>query len=92
MMDADFYAQFNALICALIVIVLMFYRRGDTRHRPAISLLAYLIVLIWASVPLGFLFGLPASPHGLVIAGNAIFCALLLRHKGNLARLIDYLR
>lgn len=92
-MTADeFYALLNALISSLIVITLMFYQREDARHRPAISMLAYLLVLVWASVPLRFLFGLSTSPHWLVVAGNLIFCALLLRHKGNLARLVDFLR
>jgi hypothetical protein len=88
----DICALLNALICSLIVITLMFYQRQDARHRPAISVLAYLIVLTWASVPLRFLFGLHTSPHWPIVAGNLIFCALLLRHKGNLARLVDFLR
>lgn len=92
-MSADeFCTLFNALVCSLIVITLMFYQREDARHRPAISLLAYLLVLGWVSVPLRFLFGLSTSPHWLLVVGNLIFCALLLRHKGNLARLIDFLR
>lgn len=60
-MAANCYAQINAFICALIVIVLMFCQRGDARHRPGISLLAYPIV------PLGFLFSQPrglADPSG----------------------------
>ncbi len=51
----EIFALLNALICSLIVIALMFYQREDARHRPAISVLAYLMVLIWASVPLRFL-------------------------------------
>ena len=88
----DIGALFNALICSLIVITLVFYQREDARHRPAISVLAYLMVVAWASVPLRFLFGLHTSPHWPIVAGNLIFCALLLRHKGNLARIIDFLR
>lgn len=88
----EFCALLNALICTLVVLTLMFYQRGEARHRPSISLLAYLLVLIWASAPFGFLFGLSTSPHWLLVAGNLIFCALLLRHKGNVARLVDMLR
>lgn len=88
----DIFALLNALICSVIVMTLMFYQREDARHRPVISLLAYLMVLTWASVPLRFLFGLHTSPHWPIVAGNLIFCALLLHHKGNLARLVDFLR
>lgn len=91
-MASDLLALLNALLCTAVVIVLMFYQRGEARHRPLISVLAYLMVLLWASVPLRFLFGLYTSPHWLTVAGNLLFCALLLRHKGNVARLIDFLR
>lgn len=30
-------ATINALLCACVVITLMFYRRGDSRHRPWVS-------------------------------------------------------
>ncbi|EBV2051164.1 phage holin family protein, partial [Salmonella enterica subsp. enterica serovar Java] len=33
-------ATINALLCACVVITLMFYRRGDSRHRPWVSRLA----------------------------------------------------
>ncbi|HDY7410164.1 TPA: phage holin family protein, partial [Klebsiella pneumoniae] len=39
----------NAVICAVIVCALMFYQRRGARHRPGISILAYLLVLIYAS-------------------------------------------
>ena len=48
----------NAVICAVIVLALMFYQRGGSRHRPGISVLAYLMVLVYASIPFRFLFGL----------------------------------
>ncbi|EJY9035131.1 phage holin family protein, partial [Klebsiella pneumoniae] len=46
----------NAVICAVIVLALMFYQRGSARHRPGISVLAYLMVLVYASIPFRFLF------------------------------------
>ncbi|EEL4907519.1 phage holin family protein, partial [Salmonella enterica subsp. enterica serovar Enteritidis] len=45
MVANDPSAVLNAVICGVIVIVLMFYRRGDATHRPLISLLAYVMVL-----------------------------------------------
>ncbi|MBD5735174.1 phage holin family protein, partial [Citrobacter freundii] len=40
MVTSDPSAMVNAGICAVIVLVLMFYQREGARHRPAISLLA----------------------------------------------------
>ena len=47
-------ALVNAVICAVIVCALMFYQRRGARHRPGISILAYLLVLIYASIPFQF--------------------------------------
>lgn len=55
-MAIDPSAFFNAFICSVIVVVLMFYQRHGARHRPFISFLAYVTVLIYAVVPLQFIF------------------------------------
>lgn len=64
MVTSDPSAMVNAGICAVIVLVLMFYQREGARHRPAISLLAYFVVLVYASVPFRYLFGLYRSHTG----------------------------
>ena len=85
-------APANAVICAVIVIALMFYQRGRARHRPGISVLAYLMVLVYASIPFRFLFGLYESSHWLVVLANILICAAVLWARGNVARLVDTLR
>ena len=85
-------ALINAVVCTVIVVVLMFYQRGDSRHRPAISLLAYIIVLVYATVPFRYLFGLYQQSHWLVVLVNVLICVLILRSRGNVARLLDVLR
>lgn len=70
MVANDPSAVLNAVICGVIVIVLMFYRRGGATHRPLISLLAYVMVLVYASVPFRFVFGLYESSHWLVVMVN----------------------
>lgn len=72
MVANDPSAVLNAVICGVIVIVLMFYRRGDATHRPLISLLAYVMVLVYASVPFRFVFGLYESSHWLVVMVNIL--------------------
>lgn len=46
MVTSDPSAMINAAICAVIVLVLMFYQREGARHRPLISLTAYFAVLV----------------------------------------------
>lgn len=54
--------------------------------------MAYLIVLVYASIPFRYLFGLYGTSHWLVVIVNLAICAILLRSRGNVARIIDALR
>lgn len=92
MVTSDPSAMVNAGICAVIVLVLMLYQREGARHRPAISLLAYFFVLVYASVPLRYLFGLYHDSHWLVVIVNLLICAAVLRARGNVASLINLLQ
>lgn len=92
MVTSDPSAMINAGICAVIVLVLMFYQRGGARHRPIVSLLAYFTVLVYASIPFRYLFGLYQESHWLVVIVNILICAAVLWARGNVARLIDVLR
>ncbi|MEG5768639.1 phage holin family protein, partial [Enterobacter roggenkampii] len=56
-MVIDPSAVFNAFICSVIVVVLMFYQRHGARHRPFISILAYITILVYAVIPWQFIFG-----------------------------------
>lgn len=92
MVTSDPSAMINAGISAVIVIALMFYQRGGARHRPIVSLLAYFTVLVYASIPFRYLFGLYQESHWLVVIVNILICAAVLWARGNVARLIDALR
>ena len=81
----------NVIICAVIVVLLMFYRKNGARHRPLISWLAYLLVLVYASVPFRYLFGY-YDASWLVVTVNLIICVAMLKARGNVARLVDALR
>lgn len=91
-MASDPTALVNALISAVIVIALMFYQRGGARHRPLVSLMAYFTVLVYASVPLRYLFGLYHESHWVVVLVNVMICVAVLWAKGNVARVIDAVR
>ncbi|WP_411901109.1 phage holin family protein, partial [Salmonella enterica] len=51
-------ATITALLCACVVITLMFYRRGYSRHRPWVSRLAWLITVTYSAVPFAYLCGI----------------------------------
>ncbi|QIN38396.1 phage holin family protein [Enterobacter ludwigii] len=85
-------ASLNALFCAGVVITLMFYRRGDSRHRPWVSRLAWLITVTYSAVPLAYLCGIYPHSTWATIAANIIFLSVLVAVKGNVARLVDHLR
>jgi len=91
-MAIDPSAVFNAFICAAIVVVLMFYQRHGSRHRPFISILAYITVLVYAAIPLQFIFGLYRDSSWLVVVANILIFAAVLKVRGNMARLVDHLR
>nr|WP_226848081.1 phage holin family protein [Enterobacter cloacae complex sp. P15RS] len=80
------------MLCAGVVFTLMFYRRGDSRHRPWISRLAWLITVTYSAVPLAYLCGIYPHSSWATIAANIIFLSVLVAVKGNVARLVDHLR
>lgn len=85
-------ATINALICAGVVVSLMFYRRGESRHRPWISRLAWLITVIYSAVPLAYLCGIYPHSSWLTITANLIILTALVAVNGNVARVVDILR
>ena len=85
-------ATLNALLCAGVVITLMFYRRGDSRHRPWISRVAGLITVTYSAVPLAYLCGIYPHSSWATIGANVIFLSVLVAVRGNVARLVDLLR
>ncbi|MGX5087187.1 phage holin family protein [Enterobacter sp. UPMP2052] len=91
-MAGELTAFFNAFICAVIVVVLMFYQRQGARHRPFISILAYVTVLVYAAIPLQFIFGFYRDSNYLVVVANLLICVAVMKVRGNLARLVDHLR
>ncbi len=92
MITSDPSAMANAVICAVIVIALMFYRREGAKYRPVISVMAYLAVLVYASIPFRYLFGLYHESHWFVVLVNVLICGVVLWARGNLARIFNVLR
>ncbi len=68
-------AVLNAVICGVIVIVLMFYRRGDTTPSDFVTGLCHGAAGI-CQRPFQFVFGLYESSHWLVVMVNIISAPL----------------
>lgn len=88
----DPIATVNTMICVVIVGVLMLYRKKGARHRPWISRFAYITVIVYASIPFAYICGIYAKSHWVVALGNLVICLIIIRCRGNIARLIDALR
>jgi hypothetical protein len=91
-LNSDATAKVNSIICLVIVGALMLYQRRGSRHRPVVSFLAYMTILVYASVPFKLIFGLYPESHWLVVVSNVLICAAVLWARGNMARIIDALR
>ena len=70
MVSSDPSALINAVLCTVIVMALMLYRRKDSRHRPFVSFLAYIYVIVYANVPFRYVFGLSKNAVKNLIFGH----------------------
>ncbi len=82
----------NALVCVGVVLSLMLYRRKSSRHRWAVSLLAWLFTVVYSAVPLAYLCGIYPHSSWMTITANLIILGALVSVRGNLARIVDLLR
>ncbi len=76
-----------ALLCGLISLRLLAFRRAAGQHRPRVAWMAYLLVVSTGSVPLRHLLGqpIPLDVSGLVMA--LLLAVAVCAARGNLADL-----
>ena len=79
----------NAIICALIAIRLMFFRKNGKRHRPAVAWMAYMMTLAAGFTTFRTLYGkyLQVDPGELML--NVAICVAVWRSRGNLAKVFQ---
>ncbi|MFL7208627.1 phage holin family protein [Escherichia coli] len=77
----------NVALCTVIVLTLFFYRRRDSRHKPLMSWLAWLLMLLYAYAPLSYLCGRPLAANWLAVGLNLLFCVLVIRARGNVSKI-----
>ena len=84
-MKALFIVQ--ALLCALIVLRLLLFKREGAAHRPWASRLAYVLIVLAGAVPIGVLFGrndwVLVALTGIV----ALLCLAVFAVRGNVVEL-----
>lgn len=77
----------NAIACGLIALRLITFSRKGGEYRPFIALVAYLIVVATASVPIRFFFGdYPIHDISETFL-NVTLCVAVFAVKGNMARM-----
>lgn len=80
-------AILNALFCALIAARLLAFRRCGATFRPWASRLAYVLIVVTASVPIRAVFGLYSHADFSEVAINAILCISIFAVRGNIMEL-----
>ncbi|WP_338112150.1 phage holin family protein [Rosenbergiella australiborealis] len=90
MLINEYAACVNTLLSTLIVLAISLYRRGSSTYRPAVSWLAWLVVITYGSIPLRYLTGQYEATHWAVVLTNLFICIMIFKVRGNLARIIDF--
>ncbi|HAW1833126.1 TPA: phage holin family protein [Escherichia coli] len=80
----------NVALCTVIVLTLFFYRRRDSRHKPLMSWLAWLLMLLYAFAPLSYLCGHFPPGNWLVVFFNLLVCVLVIRARGNVSKILSF--
>ncbi len=82
----------DAALCTVIVLALFFYRRKDARHKPLVSWVAWLLMLVYAIAPLCYLCGQPSGAGWLSVGVDLLFCVLVIRARGNVTKIFAFRR
>ncbi|ENH0675911.1 phage holin family protein [Escherichia coli] len=89
-MESNLPGVLNVVLCSVIVSGLLFYRRQGTTYKPLVSLLAWLMMVVWSFIPFCFLFGyFPQSGWPEVVV-NLVFCLLVIRARGNVSKILSF--
>lgn len=80
----------NVALCTVIVLTLFFYRRKGAAHKPLMSWLAWLLMLVYGIAPLAYLCGQPLAADWLSVVVDLLFCVLVIRARGNVSRIFSF--
>jgi uncharacterized protein YhhL (DUF1145 family) len=76
------------LACAVIVLRLLTFRRGLSRHRHGIAWVAWLLVVACTATAVKLVCGIRPPPGPLEALLTVVMAVLVLIHRGNLAHVL----
>ncbi|MGM3159930.1 phage holin family protein [Dickeya undicola] len=79
----------NIVVCAVVALRLMFFRKAGAQHCAWASWLAYGLVLAYGFIPISWVFGQYHDTNPAALGGNVVIAALVLRARGNAAKLLS---
>jgi len=78
----------NAVVCMLIALRLMFFRRNGCRFRRLMAAIAYTIILASGYIAFSIWLGLYSYVDPAEVVLNIAICIAIWRADGNIARLV----
>jgi len=87
-LDVSPWSLLTFAACAVIVVRLLTFRRGASRHRPGLAWASWLTIAGATAVAIKIAAGLRPPPGPLEACGAVVLAVLLLIHRGDLAHLI----
>ncbi|WP_395263264.1 phage holin family protein [Enterobacter hormaechei subsp. xiangfangensis] len=78
----------NAIVCLLIMVRLMFFRKEGKRHRLSVAVLAYLVILAAGFNAFNILLGHYVQVNLGDLLLNSVICMAVWLAHGNLAKVV----
>ena len=78
----------NAIVCLLIMVRLMFFRKEGKRHRLSVAVLAYLVILAAGFNAFNILLGHYVQVNLGDLLLNSVICMAMWLARGNLAKVV----
>lgn len=78
----------NIVLCALIIVRVIIFRRKKCRYKPGVSLLAWLLAVSCCMVIISLLSGIYQLAGWAEIIINCVFCISIYLASGNLSNLL----
>lgn len=78
---------YNAAICGVTALMLMFFERKGATHRRWASWVAWALCVAYMSFPIRFVFGQILTIDWSTLVINTVFCAAVICLRGNVAQM-----
>ncbi|EFB6316070.1 phage holin family protein [Escherichia coli] len=92
MTNPEFLLLLNSIICGLIAFRVLLFRRDGARHRWWGGWLAYLLIVVTASVPIRTFYGDYGSADWSDVIIHGVFLAAILKTRGNVVQIFKISR